>query len=89
MSNLDMVRRACYVTSGARRHLCSVALKPNGPRGTKGAPERLDSVQAPSEEVSDMLACSWPKAVHVRMYIRTRNGRLEHVREHCRSYPSE
>lgn len=35
-----------------------------------------------------MIACSWPKAVYVTYYVRIRNGRLEFVREHCRSYPS-
>ena len=34
-----------------------------------------------------MLACSYPKAVHVRRYTRRRFGRIEWVTEHCRSYP--
>jgi hypothetical protein len=32
---------------------------------------------------------SEPKAVHVCAYTRTRNGRLEHVREHWRSWPGQ
>jgi len=35
-----------------------------------------------------MLTCSYPRAVHVCAYIRFRHGKLELVREHCRSYPS-
>ena len=35
-----------------------------------------------------MLACEWPKGVHVTAYVRVRFGRLEFVREHCRSYPA-
>lgn len=35
------------------------------------------------------ISCSWPKAVHVNAYVRCRNGRIEHVREHCRSYPNQ
>ncbi|MFT3720390.1 hypothetical protein [Pseudorhodoferax sp.] len=34
-----------------------------------------------------MVICSYPRAVHVVAYIRRRFGRLESVREHCRSYP--
>ncbi len=34
-----------------------------------------------------MVICSYPRAVHVVPYTRFRRGRLEHVREHCRSYP--
>lgn len=30
-----------------------------------------------------------PKAVHVRAYERVRFGRLEHVREHYRSWPGQ
>lgn len=30
-----------------------------------------------------------PKAVYVCKYVRFRRGRLEHVREHCRSYPGQ
>lgn len=33
------------------------------------------------------MTCSYPKAVHVRQYLRFRKGRLESVCEHCRSYP--
>lgn len=33
-----------------------------------------------------MRICMFPKAVHVRPYVRYRFGRLEHVCEHCRSY---
>lgn len=36
-----------------------------------------------------MLACRYPMGVHVRRYVRRRFGRLEHVREHCRSYPGQ
>lgn len=36
-----------------------------------------------------MLICMLPRAVHVCMYIRYRRGRLERVREHCRSYPGQ
>lgn len=34
------------------------------------------------------IVCSLPKAVHVCYYTRVRFGKLEYVREHCRSYPS-
>lgn len=36
-----------------------------------------------------MIACSYPKAVHVREYPRFRLGKWEHVCEHCRSYPGQ
>lgn len=36
-----------------------------------------------------MHKCSYPKAVHVRSYMRVRFGRPEHVCEHCRSYPNQ
>jgi len=36
-----------------------------------------------------MLVCTLPKAVHVQWYVRIRFGRVEFVREHCRSYPSK
>ncbi len=29
-----------------------------------------------------------PKSVHVRAYVRFKNGRLEHVSSHYRSWPS-
>ena len=32
--------------------------------------------------------CSWPKPVSVREYDRFRLGQWEHVRSHCRSYPT-
>ncbi len=35
------------------------------------------------------MLCMYPKAVHVCPYVRWRFGRLEHVREHCRSYPGQ
>lgn len=35
------------------------------------------------------IFCEWPKAVHVNAYVRVRRGRVEHVREHCRSYPHQ
>lgn len=35
------------------------------------------------------LACQYPKAVHVRWYMRYRFERWERVREHCRSYPNQ
>ena len=35
------------------------------------------------------ICCTWPRAVHVNAYFRFRLGRLEHVREHCRSYPNQ
>jgi len=31
------------------------------------------------------LNCTWPKGVHVNQYLRWKKGRLEVVREHCRS----
>lgn len=36
-----------------------------------------------------MFTCMYPRAVHVVSYIRYRLGRLEFVREHCRSYPNQ
>lgn len=36
-----------------------------------------------------MKYCFYPKAVHVTAYTRTRLGKLEYVREHCRSYPNQ
>lgn len=36
-----------------------------------------------------MKQCSFPKAVHVIAYVRRRFGKLEYVREHCRSYPNQ
>ena len=38
---------------------------------------------------TDMVTCTWPKAVHVCQYWRTRKGRRELVSAHCRSYPSK
>ena len=35
-----------------------------------------------------MLQCKLPRAVHVSPYMRFRRGRLEYVREHCRSFPT-
>lgn len=35
------------------------------------------------------VVCAWPKAVHVRAYLRRRFGRWERVCEHCRSYPGQ
>ena len=35
------------------------------------------------------MFCMYPKAVHVRPYVRFRRGRFEHVCEHCRSYPHQ
>jgi len=36
-----------------------------------------------------MVACTYPRAVHVRPYVRFRFGKLENVTEHCRSYPNQ
>ncbi len=36
-----------------------------------------------------MRTCSYPKAVHVRAYVRFRKGRIENVCEHCRSFPGQ
>jgi hypothetical protein len=36
-----------------------------------------------------MPLCMFPKAVHVRSYVRVRFGRLEQVCEHCRSFPGQ
>lgn len=36
-----------------------------------------------------MASMSEPKAVHVCAYTRMRNGRLEYVREHWRSWPGQ
>jgi hypothetical protein len=36
-----------------------------------------------------MRICAYPKSVHVRSYVRLRFGRLEHVCEHCRSFPGQ
>jgi hypothetical protein len=36
-----------------------------------------------------MGICTYPKAVHVRDYVRFRFNRWERVREHCRSYPGQ
>lgn len=36
-----------------------------------------------------MIVCKFPKAVHVRKYIRFRFGKFENVCEHCRSYPNQ
>ena len=33
------------------------------------------------------MLCAFPRAVHVRQYVRFRLGRTEHVCEHCRSFP--
>ena len=33
--------------------------------------------------------CRYPKAVHVRWYLRYRFNRWERVCEHCRSYPTQ
>ncbi len=35
-----------------------------------------------------MKTCNFPKPVHVRPYQRRRNGRMESVCEHCRSWPT-
>lgn len=35
------------------------------------------------------MHCMFPKAVHVRSYVRFRAEKLEHVCEHCRSYPGQ
>lgn len=35
------------------------------------------------------MQCAFPKAVHVSPYARLRFGRMEHVCEHCRSYPGQ
>lgn len=35
------------------------------------------------------MYCTFPKGVHVSSYVRLRFGRLEHVCEHCRPYPSQ
>jgi len=40
-------------------------------------------------EVVAMRICAYPRGVHVRPYIRFRFGKLEHVCEHCRSYPGQ
>ena len=34
-----------------------------------------------------MKTCQYPKSVHVNAYQRFRNGKLEHVSEHCRATP--
>jgi hypothetical protein len=34
-----------------------------------------------------MVACNYPKSVHVCTYYRFRKGKLEQVCEHCRSVP--
>jgi len=36
-----------------------------------------------------MRMCAYPKGVHVRPYVRFRFGRIELVREHCRSAPGQ
>ncbi len=36
-----------------------------------------------------MPHCMFPKAVHVRSYVRFRFGRLEHVCGHYRSFPGQ
>lgn len=36
----------------------------------------------------DMISCQFPKAVHVRAYMRYTRGHWEKVCEHCRSYPN-
>ena len=36
-----------------------------------------------------MLKCHYPKAVHVRFYMRYRFNRWEYVRQHCRSHPNQ
>jgi len=33
------------------------------------------------------VICAYPKGVHVSEYKRFRKGRLETVREHCRTWP--
>ena len=35
------------------------------------------------------MHCMFPRGVHVRAYIRLRFGKLENVRQHCRSYPNQ
>lgn len=35
------------------------------------------------------MYCAFPRGVHVRAYTRHRFGRLESVREHCRSHPGQ
>lgn len=36
-----------------------------------------------------MRICMYPRAVHVRPYVRFRLGKLENVCEHCRSFPNQ
>lgn len=35
------------------------------------------------------MQCMYPRAVHVRSYVRFRFNRWEHVCQHCRSYPGQ
>ena len=35
------------------------------------------------------MHCMLPMGVHVRAYVRLRFGRIERVREHCRSHPGQ
>ena len=35
------------------------------------------------------MHCMYPRAVHVRNYVRFRFGRFESVCEHCRSHPAQ
>ena len=35
------------------------------------------------------MLCMYPRAVHVRNYVRFRLNRWEHVCQHCRSYPGQ
>ena len=35
------------------------------------------------------MHCMFPKAVHVRSYVRYRFERWEAVREYCRAYPNQ
>jgi hypothetical protein len=36
-----------------------------------------------------MHFCVYPRAVHVRAYVRLRFNRWENVCEHCRSHPGQ
>lgn len=36
-----------------------------------------------------MHFCTYPRAVHVRDYVRFRKGKWENVCEHCRGFPGQ
>ena len=36
-----------------------------------------------------MRPCLYPMSVHVCSYVRLRFGKIENVREHCRSMPGQ